>query len=114
MEHLYEYFKPFGSGGETSLEFFSLKTDCNIFVSVCCGALAGAISASRTTPLDVVKTRLMTQIHVAAANELGAAMYTGVAGTVIPILKEEGLVGFTRGMGLHVVHIGSAIGYFAF
>lgn len=24
--------KPFESGGETSLEFFSLKTDCSIFV----------------------------------------------------------------------------------
>ncbi|KAF3587248.1 hypothetical protein F2Q69_00025866 [Brassica cretica] len=84
--------------------------------SVCCGALAGAISASITTPLDVVKTRLMTQVHVEAANKLGAAMYDGVAGTVRQILKEEGLVGFTRGMGPRVVHSAcfSAIGYFAF
>lgn len=84
--------------------------------SVCCGALAGAISASITTPLDVVKTRLMTQVHVEAANKLGAAVYSGVAGTVRQILKEEGLVGFTRGMGPRVVHSAcfSAIGYFAF
>ncbi|KAL0723970.1 hypothetical protein Bca4012_038569 [Brassica carinata] len=84
--------------------------------SVCCGALAGAISASITTPLDVVKTRLMTQVHVEVANKLGAAMYSGVAGTVRQILKEEGLVGFTRGMGPRVVHSAcfSAIGYFAF
>lgn len=27
-----ENIRPFESGGETSLEFFSLKTDCSIFV----------------------------------------------------------------------------------
>ncbi|KFK32946.1 hypothetical protein AALP_AA6G309900 [Arabis alpina] len=85
------------------------QTNLEPLQSVCCGALAGAISASITTPLDVVKTRLMTQIHV-------AAMYTGVAGTVRQIVTEEGLVGFTRGMGPRVVHSAcfSAIGYFAF
>lgn len=29
-----ESIKPFESGGETSLEFFSLKTDCSIFVVI--------------------------------------------------------------------------------
>ncbi|KAK4747351.1 hypothetical protein SAY87_026388 [Trapa incisa] len=84
--------------------------------SVCCGALAGAISASLTTPLDVVKTRLMTQIHGEAANKVAAVMYTGVRATVRQILKEEGLIGFTRGMGPRVVHSAcfSALGYFAF
>ncbi|KAG7943007.1 hypothetical protein I3843_15G017400 [Carya illinoinensis] len=84
--------------------------------SVCCGALAGAISASITTPLDVVKTRLMTQLHGEAANKVATAMYKGVTGTVKQILKEEGWVGLTRGMGPRVVHSAcfSALGYFAF
>lgn len=84
--------------------------------SVFCGALAGAISASITTPLDVVKTRLMTQAHVEAVSRVSAAMYSGVSTTVKQILKEEGWVGFTRGMGPRVLHSAcfSALGYFAF
>ncbi|KAL9251782.1 MITOFERRINLIKE 1, chloroplastic-like protein [Drosera capensis] len=80
--------------------------------SVCCGALAGAISASMTTPLDVVKTRLMTQ----GVEKTAAVMYGGVVEMVKLILKEEGSVGFTRGMGPRVVHSAcfSALGYFAF
>lgn len=35
--------RPFESGGETSLEFFSLKTDCSIFVVSCMPALASFI-----------------------------------------------------------------------
>ncbi|CAI9301705.1 unnamed protein product [Lactuca saligna] len=79
------------------------------FQSVCCGALAGAISASLTTPLDVMKTRLMTQIH-------SEKISYGVSEMVKQILKEEGWVGFTRGMGPRVVHSAcfSALGYFAF
>ncbi|KAH6782525.1 Mitochondrial substrate carrier family protein [Perilla frutescens var. frutescens] len=86
------------------------------YQSVCCGALAGAISASLTTPLDVVKTRLMTQAHTEAVNKVAAAMYSGVRDTVKQILKEEGWVGFTRGMGPRVFYSAcfSAIGYFAF
>ncbi|KAK1432530.1 hypothetical protein QVD17_09427 [Tagetes erecta] len=85
------------------------QTNLEPFQSVCCGALAGAISASLTTPLDVVKTRLMTQIH-------SDTIAFGVSETVKQILREEGLVGFTRGMGPRVVHSAcfSAIGYFAF
>ncbi|XP_065847470.1 protein MITOFERRINLIKE 1, chloroplastic [Euphorbia lathyris] len=80
--------------------------------SVICGALAGSISASITTPLDVIKTRLMTQVN----KEVSAAMYGGVSETVKQILKEEGWVGFRRGMGPRVLHSAcfSALGYFAF
>ncbi|MCL7040542.1 hypothetical protein MKW94_024351 [Papaver nudicaule] len=84
--------------------------------SVCCGALAGAISASITTPLDVVKTRLMTQVQGETTNKVSAVVYSGVSETVQQILKEEGWVGFSRGMGPRVVHSAcfAALGYFAF
>ncbi|CAA7404451.1 unnamed protein product [Spirodela intermedia] len=76
--------------------------------SVVCGALAGAISASLTTPLDVVKTRLMTQIHGEARNR--------ISDTVRQILVEEGWPGLFRGMGPRVLHSAcfAALGYFAF
>ncbi|XP_068662373.1 protein MITOFERRINLIKE 1, chloroplastic [Aristolochia californica] len=79
--------------------------------SVCCGALAGAISASLTTPLDVVKTRLMTQMQGDAKKRIG-----GVSATITQILKEEGWIGLTRGMGPRVLHSAmfAALGYFAF
>ncbi|RDX93567.1 Protein MITOFERRINLIKE 1, chloroplastic, partial [Mucuna pruriens] len=84
--------------------------------SVLCGALAGAISASLTTPLDVVKTRLMTQVRGEGVGKVAAVMYDGVSATVKQILKEEGWVGLTRGMGPRVLHSAcfSALGYFAF
>ncbi|KAL2334852.1 hypothetical protein Fmac_016065 [Flemingia macrophylla] len=86
------------------------------FQSVLCGALAGAISASVTTPLDVVKTRLMTQVSGEGVGKVAAVMYDGVSATVRQILKEEGWVGLTRGMGPRVLHSAcfSALGYFAF
>ncbi|KAE8719526.1 Protein MITOFERRINLIKE 1 [Hibiscus syriacus] len=89
------------------------QTNLEPIQSVCCGAMAGAISASLTTPLDVVKTRLMTQVH---GNKVAAAMYSGVNATVKQILKEEGWIGLISGMGPRVVHSAcfSALGYFAF
>ncbi|RAL46365.1 hypothetical protein DM860_015358 [Cuscuta australis] len=92
------------------------KAKLEPYHSVCCGALAGAISASLTTPLDVVKTRLMTQVPGDAANKVAAAMVSGVWATLRQILKEEGWMGLTRGMGPRVLHssLFSALGYFAF
>ncbi|PPD88636.1 hypothetical protein GOBAR_DD14421 [Gossypium barbadense] len=89
------------------------QTNLEPIQSVYCGALAGAISASLTTPLDVVKTRLMTQVH---GNKVAAAMYSGVNATVKQIFKEEGWIGLTSGLGPRVVHSAcfSALGYFAF
>ncbi|XP_072960092.1 protein MITOFERRINLIKE 1, chloroplastic [Typha angustifolia] len=76
--------------------------------SVCCGALAGAISASLTTPLDVVKTRLMTQAKGEGSNK--------VFGMMRQIVVEEGWAGLARGIGPRVLHSAcfAALGYFAF
>jgi hypothetical protein len=75
-----------------------------------------AISASITTPLDVLKTRLMMQARNEAVGKVAAVMYGGVKYMIREILKEEGLVGFTRGMCPRVLHSAcfSALCYFAF
>ncbi|XP_077218401.1 mitochondrial substrate carrier family protein [Tasmannia lanceolata] len=82
------------------------------FQSMCCGALAGAISATLTTPMDVVKTRLMTQ----GGPMISGSVYGGVSVMIRQILKEEGWVGLTRGMGPRILHSAcfAALGYFAF
>lgn len=87
--------------------------------SVCCGALAGAISAFLTTPLDVVKTRLMTQgvgIKAGLKSEIAASAYKGFLSTLIQIWREEGWLGLTRGIRPRVLHSScfAALGYFAF
>ncbi|XP_027358705.1 protein MITOFERRINLIKE 1, chloroplastic [Abrus precatorius] len=94
----------------------SEKSHLEPIQSVFCGALAGAISASITTPLDVVKTRLMTQVRGEGVSKVAAVMYDGVSATVKQILREEGWIGLTRGMGPRVLHSAcfSALGYFAF
>ncbi|CAH2066576.1 unnamed protein product, partial [Thlaspi arvense] len=85
------------------------------------GAMGNIISSAIMVPKELITQRMQAgasgrSYQVDAVNKLGAAVYTGVTGTVRQILKEEGWVGFTRGMGPRVVHSAcfSAIGYFAF
>eukprot|EP01134_Creolimax_fragrantissima_P006636 CFRG6636T1 len=51
----------------------------------CCGSLAGGISGAITTPLDVVKTRIMLCKGIN-----GTTAYTTISGTFTRILQEEG------------------------
>jgi hypothetical protein len=76
--------------------------------SVLCGALAGAISAALTTPLDVVKTRPMTRVSTQGSRT--------VLGTMREVVAEEGLMGLSRGIGPRVLHSTcfAALGYCAF
>ncbi|MBA0811837.1 hypothetical protein Gohar_025852, partial [Gossypium harknessii] len=46
-------------------------------------------TSSLTTPLDVEKTRLMTQVH--GGNKVAAVMYSGVNALLKLILKEEAI-----------------------
>jgi solute carrier family 25 S-adenosylmethionine transporter 26 len=52
--------------------------------SALCGSAAGGIAAACTTPLDVVKTRLMTQ-------SVGAQAYQGIWASLQRIAREEGV-----------------------
>lgn len=93
----------------------SKKPNLQPMESVMCGALAGAISAVLTTPLDVVKTRLMTQ-GVGGNLASTSAAYKGFLSTFSRIWLEEGWKGLTRGVGPRVLHSScfAALGYFAF
>eukprot|EP01018_Ginkgo_biloba_P033693 Gb_41599 [translate_table: standard] len=98
------------------------KPHLDPFHSICCGALAGAISALLTTPLDVVKTRLMTQARSGALvdaeikSKILSSTYRGISSTLKQICREEGWMGLTRGVGPRVLYSScfSALGYFAF
>ncbi|KAL5175726.1 S-adenosylmethionine carrier 1, chloroplastic/mitochondrial [Glycine soja] len=62
------------------------------------GAFAGALTGAITTPLDVIKTRLMVQ---GSANQ-----YKGIVDCVQTIIKEEGPRAFLKGIGPRVLWIG--------
>ncbi|KAJ7969767.1 S-adenosylmethionine carrier 1, chloroplastic/mitochondrial [Quillaja saponaria] len=62
------------------------------------GAFAGVISGAITTPLDVIKTRLMVQ---------GSAdQYKGICDCVRTIINEEGSHALLKGIGPRVLSIG--------
>jgi solute carrier family 25 S-adenosylmethionine transporter 26 len=75
------------------------------------GSVAGGFAAAITTPLDVVKTRLMVQSSVPAAER-----YSGVWDGLVRIAKEEGVATLFSGIVPRVawISIGGAIfiGYF--
>ncbi|KAM0933452.1 putative mitochondrial carrier protein [Dioscorea sansibarensis] len=62
------------------------------------GAFAGAITGAITTPLDVMKTRLMVQ---GSANQ-----YNGLIDCVQTIVREEGSAALLKGIGPRVLWIG--------
>lgn len=62
------------------------------------GAFAGALTGAITTPLDVIKTRLMVQ---GTANR-----YKGIVDCVQTVIKEEGPQAFLKGIGPRVLWIG--------
>jgi hypothetical protein len=71
------------------------------------GAVAGAVSAAVTCPMDVVKTRLQVQGDKALAD----ARYDTALNTARTILREEGWRAFTKGIPARVAWItpGTAI-----
>ncbi|KAK9888241.1 hypothetical protein WA026_000506 [Henosepilachna vigintioctopunctata] len=73
-----------------------------------CGALAGSVAAAATTPLDVVKTRIML-----ADKKLAKTGGIGVRNMFMTVYREKGLKGLFAGFGPRVTWI-SIGGYIFF
>ncbi|KAG6605287.1 S-adenosylmethionine carrier 1, chloroplastic/mitochondrial, partial [Cucurbita argyrosperma subsp. sororia] len=74
------------------------KRDLNDPENAIIGAFAGALTGAITTPLDVIKTRLMVQ---GSANQ-----YKGIIDCVQTIVREEGPPALLKGIGPRVLWIG--------
>lgn len=81
---------------ELRLSSVQLRNQNDTLMTLACGGLAGSTAALFTTPFDVVKTRLQTQIP-------GATTQFGVFGTLQEIGKREGLKGLYRGLSPRLI-----------
>ncbi|XP_040363543.1 probable S-adenosylmethionine carrier 2, chloroplastic isoform X2 [Rosa chinensis] len=77
---------------------YAARRDLNDPEVAMIGAFAGAITGAITTPLDVIKTRLMVQ---GSENQ-----YQGICDCVRTIMREEGSPAFWKGIGPRVLWIG--------
>ncbi|WMV43897.1 hypothetical protein MTR67_037282 [Solanum verrucosum] len=81
---------------ELRLSSVQLRNQNDTLMTLACGGLAGSTAALFTTPFDVVKTRLQTQIP-------GFTTQFGVFGTLQEIAKREGLKGLYRGLSPRLI-----------
>lgn len=99
---LYEYLKKVASERKGGRPLQTWETSV-------CGSIAGAVSATITTPLDVVKTRLMTQ-------SMTAPKYKGIVHGIRTIAREEGPKALMAGLVPRVmwISVGGAIFFGAY
>ena len=60
--------------------------------SALCGSVSGAVAAALTTPLDVIKTRLML------GADANGVKYVGTVSTAKRIVRDEGAAALMRGL----------------
>lgn len=82
------------------------KNEVSPLQAAACGSLGGGIAAALTTPLDVIKTRLML------VKDKNGVEYKGVFDVVKRISAEEGMLTFFNGIQPRVMWI--SIGGFVF
>ncbi|ETO13132.1 hypothetical protein RFI_24242 [Reticulomyxa filosa] len=78
---------------------FNHQRDIAPWQAALCGSVAGSISAAVTTPLDVIKTRLMLQV------DAHGKPYHGFWNIVSRVHAEEGSLGFFKGIAPRVTWI---------
>jgi len=78
------------------LQRIYFKNGEHVYNHLLSGALAGGCAATCTIPFDVVKTRLQT---IATLPPEERNKYKGIQETFRLILREEGPLGLTRGLG---------------
>jgi len=96
---LYEYFK-------VQLAEFQHIPQVSPFQAAFCGSVSGGIAAALTTPLDVLKTRLML------GKDQHGIPYTGAMNVAQRILRDEGSKVFWSGIEPRVIWI--SLGGFVF
>lgn len=74
-----------------------------------CGAIAGGLGSFFTTPMDVVKTRMMTDL---SGTPGGGSGYSSITECISRISKEEGIGSFFIGTGPRLLHKVPANGLF--
>lgn len=87
----------------TKISKDTTEVELTALESAACGAVAGSISAAITSPLDRIKTLLMTD---------GTAYGGSVTACAAQIFREEGLAGFATGMVPRVVYIAPSVAVF--
>ena len=87
----------------TKTEKDGIAVGLSALESAACGAVAGSISAALTSPLDRIKTMLMTD---------GAAYGGSVISCATKIVQDEGVRGLVTGMIPRVVYIAPSVAVF--
>ncbi|KAG0210296.1 hypothetical protein BGX28_009452 [Mortierella sp. GBA30] len=95
---LYEYMKK-------SYALSTHRSEVDPWEAAIFGSIAGGIAAGITTPLDVIKTRLMLSQRSAAGIAQSSAYYSGIIPTFKRILAEEGPRALFSGIGPRVMWI---------
>lgn len=82
--------------------------DIQGFDNVAVGAVTGVITSLVTEPLDVVKTRMMTQRVRGAVSDVTVTVYTGWLHCVKTMVKEEGVAALWKGTLPRLVWVGAS------
>jgi hypothetical protein len=105
-------FAPFSalyfSGFEWSRKLLRLvltKEESNGFVDLVAGAAGGSLATILTTPLDILKTRYQVEKSIQFENSrtLSDKSSPSISRIAVELVKEEGITGLFRGVGIRLV-----------